>query len=151
MDQHKFDTYLERRYEDQIKWYDNRAARYKKLYNFFQWIVIILAVILPVLISTAPERYQFVSVVVSVILAISTTGLKTFKFQENWLNYRTTAETLKKEIYYYDAEVHDYAHTEDKEGLFVKRIESFISKENTMWESVQTKKDEGEQAESKVG
>ena len=35
-------------------------------------------------------------IVTSVLVAIITASLKTFKFQENWINYRTTCETLEK-------------------------------------------------------
>ena len=66
-------------------------------------------------------------------MAIVTSSLKTFKYQENWINYRTTSETLKKEIYFYEAGIHGYENTDDKEALFVDRVESLISRENTMW------------------
>jgi len=44
-----------------------------------------------------------------------------------------TCETLKKEIHYYNAKLHDYAYSEDPESLFVGRVESLISRENTLW------------------
>ena len=69
----------------------------------------------------------------AVAVAILTTGLKTFKYQENWINYRSTCETLRKEKRFYDAGLGDYGNTKDKEALFVDRVESMISRENTMW------------------
>jgi len=69
----------------------------------------------------------------SVLVAILTSVLKSFKYQENWINYRNTCETLKKEYYYYEAEIHQYGESEDKEALFIERVESLISRENTLW------------------
>ena len=70
------------------------------------------------------------------LVAIVASALKTFKFQENWINYRTTCETLKKEIHFYEAGIGEYANAEDKEVLFVERVENLISRENTLWLSV---------------
>jgi hypothetical protein len=66
-------------------------------------------------------------------VAILATSLKTFKFEENWINYRTTCETLKKEIHFYHAGIGEYEDSEDKEALFIKRVEALISRENTLW------------------
>jgi len=83
------------------------------------------------------------SLVTSVLVAILATSLKTFKFGENWVNYRTTCETLKKEIHFFDAGIDEYKDSQDKEGLFVKRVEALISRENTLWlTTVKEKKDE---------
>ena len=73
------------------------------------------------------------SLMTSVLVAILATSLKTFKFEENWINYRTTCETLKKEVHFYYARIGEYEDSEDKEALFVKRVEALISRENTLW------------------
>jgi len=69
-------------------------------------------------------------------VAILASVLKIFKYQENWINYRTTCETLKKELYFYDAGLNDYSSSKDKEAHFVERVESLISRENTLWLSI---------------
>ena len=105
--------------------------------------MIILSASLPVLIASVPESRQWVTVILSILLAIGTAGLKTFKFQENWINYRTISETLKKEKHYYDADLDEYSEASDKDALFVDRVESLISKENTLWVTTHMhKKDE---------
>jgi hypothetical protein len=84
-----------------------------------------------------------------VILAIGTAGLKSFKFQENWLNYRTICETLKKERYYYDAGLSGYKEAADREALFIERVESLISRENSLWLTVQQQNKEADGAKKK--
>ena len=42
-------------------------------------------------------------------------------------------ETLKKEKHFYDASIDDYATSDDKEALFVERVEALMSRENTLW------------------
>ena len=140
MDQEAFSKYLTERYEDQIGWYDKKAADNQRIYRRLQWSVIVLAAITPVLIALDMderliEGLGYVPTVTSAIVAILTAGLSTFKYQEHWINYRTTCETLRKEKNYYDAGLGDYRTTTDREALFIDRVESLISRENTMWVS----------------
>lgn len=144
MDQDKFQAYLKDRYEDQINWYSDSASKNKRFYNFFQWSVIIFSASLPVLIVSVPDFWKWVTVILSILLAIGTAGLKTFKFQENWINYRIISEMLKKEKHYYDAKFDEYANASDKEALFVDRVEAIISREHNLWITTHIQKEEGE-------
>lgn len=148
MEQEKFQEFFKDRYKGQINWYSDRATRNKRFYYLFQWGVIILSASIPVLIASLPQIYQTVTVILSVILAIGTAGLKTFKFQENWINYRTISETLKKEKYFYDAELGDYSTASDREALFVERVEALISRENSLWITTHTQKSEEDNEET---
>ena len=142
MDRSDFDRYLQERYRDQIKWYENKSASNKRLYLWFQWAVIVLSSALPVLIVSLPATYQWATVGIAIILAVGTAGLKTFKFQELWVGYRTIAETLKKEEYAHRAQLGDYKQCDDREALFVERVEALISRENTLWVVTHMQKDE---------
>jgi len=133
MNTEDFKKYLKERYEDQINWYDKKSIWNQKKYLRFQWTVIVLSVITPVLVAIVPEATRWPAVVISALVAIGTTSLKTFKYQENWINYRTTCETLRKEIYFYTAGVGEYRDIDERESLFVERVESLTSRENTMW------------------
>lgn len=131
MEKNEFRKYLKERYDSQVDWYDGRANLNKRLYIFCQWCLIFFSAITPVAIAINQDKV--VPIIISSVVAILTTGMKTFKFQENWINYRTTCETLRKEIYYYEASIYDYAVLKDKEAYFVDRVESLISRENTLW------------------
>ena len=131
MDSQEFERYLKERYFPQIDWYDKKAKQNRRIYIVFQWILIILSAATPIIIAL--DLAKPIPIIISAIVAILTTGIKTFKFQENWINYRTTCETLKKEIHFYKAGVDDYASVNDKEAKFVERVEFLISRENTLW------------------
>lgn len=141
MDPSQFESYLKDRYEPQIQWYEKRSASTKKSYEIFQWGLIVLSALTPVLVvidfvGTANFFLRCMPIVTSVLVAILSSGSKTFKFQENWMNYRTTCETMKKEIHFYKAGSGEYSQTDNKEKLFVERVESLISRENTLWLAV---------------
>lgn len=141
MEPEEFQKYLNKRYYSQIDWYDNKSSWNKKRYEWFQWSLITLSAMTPVLIAidwslSAYPSLKWLPIVTSVLVAVLTSALKIFKFQENWISYRTTCETLKKEIYFLGARIGDYASVEDREALFIDRVENLISRENTLWLSV---------------
>ena len=147
MEEKEFEKYLDDRYFDQIAWYDHKAIINQKLYRRAQWVLIILSAITPILIAIEAISKKipwlvWIPLITATIVAILTSAMKTFKFQENWINYRTTCETLRKEIHLFNAGIGDYADVVDREALFVERVESLISRENTLWLTVQKQKEE---------
>ena len=137
-----FEKYRKERYQDQIDWYDRKSQKYKEYYLVFQTIVIVLALIAPVVTALQDASVawgKWIAVFVTSFVAIGTALLKTFRYQEIWLNYRTTAETLKKEIYFYEWRLGEYGSAKDPMQLFVDRVESLLSQENTKWLSAHSK------------
>ena len=148
MTDEKFEEYLNERYRDQISYYDAKAGWNKRMYNLFQLSVIIVSAVMPVLVvstfeTTFDSKYlKWATAGLSLLLAIGTSALKAFKFQENWLNYRQLAETLKQEKYFYEADLGGYANAADKRAMFVDHVESLISRENAIWTNVHQQKEE---------
>lgn len=135
MDSDTFKEYLEKRYYDQLNYYEKSSGRNQKKYKNFQWVLIILSALTPVLAALNEDfKLQFLVVIVSAIVAILTTGLKTFQYQELWANYRATCEQLKPEIHYYNFNVGPYGVAGvDKEALFISRVETILDKERQGW------------------
>ena len=136
MDNDTFKDYVENRYKDQLSYYSKAADKNQKKYKQFQWVLIILSALTPILAAFF-DRWpdlQIPVVIISAIVAIITAGLKTFQYQEMWVNYRATNELLKPEIYYYNFSVGPYAEEGvDKETLFVSRVERILDKEHINW------------------
>jgi hypothetical protein len=155
MNDEAFNRYLKERYQGELRWYDKRSARNKRIYYWVQSVVIGLAAITPAFAGTGLAKTGehvwaiWLTMVCSILVAIGTALLKTFKFQENWLNYRTTAETLKKEMVSFDTETGDYLGLDvvDRRALFVERVEAVISRESTLWLTTQRKKDKEKKQE----
>ena len=148
MDKAVFDEYVENRYRKQMAYYSNASAKNQKKYKLFQWILIILSAVTPVLaamngVTLSHEEHiytigsqvlQILLVIVSSVVAILTTGLKTFQYQDLWVNSRATHEKLKPEIYYYEFNIEPYAAAGvDKESLFVSRVEAILNAEHIQW------------------
>lgn len=132
----EFNKYLSERYEKEIKWYNDKSESNQLWHRVLNVYVVVASVTVPVLLSILDTSQSWVKIIISITSAsiAITSGINNlFKFQENWINYRTTCETLKKEKSYYLGGVDDYAITKDKEALFIERVESIISRENSLW------------------
>ena len=102
MTEDEFDAYRKNRYDDQVGWYDRKAGANHTMYSRMQWTIIILAAVTPVLVvfvldKDLPVWLDHLPAFTSAVVAILTAAMKTFKYQENWINYRATCETLQRE------------------------------------------------------
>ena len=120
------DDYLNDRVKDQIDWFNKKSGTCKHWFYRLKVSETILALLIPFLTGYITNEL---------------TGLKTlaglltlFKYQENWVQYRTTAETLTQERFLFIARTGPYKG-DDRFKLFVERIESMLTKENSHWAS----------------
>ena len=132
MNKERFDKYIRDRFEPQVKWYDKKSILNKRLTYFFQIPIITMAAITPVF---AALEYKELTIIFSAGVAAGFGILKFCKFEDLWHNYRTTCETLRKEMVHYKMQTDVYNTVDEPEKLFVERVEPIISKENIKWVS----------------
>ena len=129
------EDYLRERVADQINWYSQRRQWNQNWFKWLRIVEILFATSIPFLVSYIGTETGILKLTVGAMgIAVAViSGLVTlYKFQENWIEYRTTAETLKHEKYLYLTQSAPY-DSDDSFRLLVERIESSISKENTNW------------------
>ena len=69
--------------------------------------------------------------------------LSLYRFQEKWVEYRITAENLKREKYFFLTATAPY-DADDKFQILVTRVEAILAAENVQWaESTPAKKKTG--------
>lgn len=126
--------YIEQRLKDQIQWYSAKSQFNQRWFKRLKILEITSAALIPFLAGFGPKipYYQLIIGFLGVVIAVSSGISSIYKFHENWIEYRTTAETLKHELYLFETKSAPY----DKENSFqelVQRVESLISKEHTQW------------------
>jgi len=128
------ENYLEERLETQINWYDSKSQSNQHWFKNLRSAEISCAALIPFIagFSESIPYGQIVIGVLGVIIAICAglSGLN--KYQENWLTYRTTCETLRHEKYLFLTGCSPY-NGEESFRKFVERVEGLISKENSQW------------------
>jgi len=127
------ETYLNDRVEDQIKWYDKKSAINKMWNQLLQVVQLLLASL--VTLSAMVDNQPWVSYVIPVfgaLIAIVTGVGGIYKFNDKWLTYRATAESLKHEKYLYLLKTEPYNNGDALKTLGT-RIEALITQENINW------------------
>lgn len=131
------EEYLKERLEGQIDWYDKKSIKNQNWFKRLQVIVIVASATIPFLSGFMDETTLYLKIVMGLLgltIAAATAILGLYQFQENWLEYRTTCETLRHENYLFLTGAAPYDE-EEPFLLLVERVEGLISKENTNWQS----------------
>jgi hypothetical protein len=129
------DEYLKERVDDQIGWYSSKSQWNQRCFKILRVIELAFASMIPFLvndIATDTSPLKLIVGSMGVCIAVISGLVSLYKFQENWIEYRTTAETLKHEKYLFLTKSPPYGN-EGHFHTFVERIESLISKENSVW------------------
>jgi hypothetical protein len=139
--------YMTERVEKQIDWYDTRSASNKRWFRLLRIIEIVAAAMIPFLTAITGVPYMnYVIGGLGVLITIVAGILALFQFQERWTEYRTTAESLKKEQFLFLTKANPY-NAGDIFSMFVQTVETLISKENINWSQSAVKQEQGKQGQ----
>ena len=128
------DEYVEWRLEPEIEYYEKRAAQHKRFFHGVSTFAIIASALVPVLAAADIERWVLAGSGGTATIALSTLAL--FKWQENWLQFRRNAESLKKERALYQTRTGPYRDVDgdDLREALTLRTERLISREHQVWQ-----------------
>lgn len=124
--------YIEQRIDDQINWYDKKSSRAQFWFKSLCILEISAAATIPFLVCYTSEINQIIIGLLGICIAIIAGIISINKFQEIWIQYRTTSESLKHHKYLYLTKSKPY-DSEDSFNMLVTTTEDLISKENSNW------------------
>lgn len=134
MTDEEYKKYLTDRYASLVAFYDDRAQRNKLGHRVCSVFIIVMSGILAPLIGAgALQKHPMMGAFMSASVVIATAITSLYQFNENWLSFRRTWDALKREPHLHDAGAADYAASEDRNKLFVERVESIASDEGAEW------------------
>jgi len=131
------EEYFDQRVNDQINWYDRKSSLNKKIFIRLRATEIVLALIIPFLagyVNVQKELFTLLIGFFGIVVASIASVMTLYKFQENWIEYRTYAEALKYEKFLYLTKAGLY-RDDPSFPSFVERFEGILSKENAKWSS----------------
>ncbi len=128
----EIEQYLEERVDRQLAWYVAMAGHARRTYVRVEWVLIVAASLTPVFvilnINYSKDHWlQWIPVVSSVLVAMLTGGLKTFRYDEAWTKYGDREARLKNEKYQFLTKSGTYKASEDPDTEFIERIETIIN------------------------
>jgi hypothetical protein len=124
------------RLEDQIAWYDRKSMTNQQVFKQIKTVEIAAAAIIPFLAALSLPRVMWVTGGLGVLITVLEGMLQLNQYQQNWIAYRSTCESLKHEKYVYLGKASPYASAVDPHALLAERIESLVSQEHAKWASV---------------
>ena len=125
------------RLEDQIAWYDRKSVTNQRYFRRIKTVEIAAAALIPFLATSNIPRVQWLTGGLGVLITVLEGMLHLNQYQQNWIAYRSTCESLKHEKYVYLGKASPYAIAADAHALLAERIESLVSQEHAKWASVQ--------------
>lgn len=146
--------FLRGRWLDQVAWMEGKAAEAQRRYYWLRLTTVIGAVMVPALVSLQTldtelgRGAQALSVLVSLIVAVSAAIEQFFDFGGRWQHYRRTVEQLKTEGWsflqlsgrYADVATHALAYP-----AFADRVEHIIQSDVEVFVTELAVKDERDQ------
>jgi hypothetical protein len=138
------------RVDDQINWYDRKSGINKLSYKTLKLLQILMTGAIPLasifLTDVAATRC---SALLGTLAVVSEGMLQLWRFHENWVNFRTTSESLKHEKFLFLAKAGPYmpqssdsaASSDINVRKLAERVESLISRECAVWVDSQKDKD----------
>ncbi|MFK7860377.1 MAG: DUF4231 domain-containing protein [Granulosicoccus sp.] len=126
--------YLQQRVDNQLSWYSDKSAYNKRWYYRLQFITLLAAVAVPVITLLSGDiKVRIVVALLGAIAALAAGLLSMYQFRDQWLDYRSTAESLKFEKYLFLTRSTPY-DTSTAFSVFVQRVEATILSENQSWQ-----------------
>lgn len=115
-----------------VAWYDNRAARSRFFFYFFQTFTVLAAASVPVFSSmSSPDKFWIASL--GGLSAALSAILSLFQFQTNWIKFRSTCEDLKSHLAQFSAAAGMYKDRQHAFNQLVENCEQLISVERGQW------------------
>jgi hypothetical protein len=137
-----FQSVVHERLDDQIAWYDKKAAFNQRLYRRSSVTQIALSAMIMIIAAssqapTIPVVRNHFDLGIAAVLAAVLTVLKAietaYQWQSNWINYRAAAESLKREKYLYRGNAGPYGDAANPGRLLIERVEDVIAHETGGW------------------
>lgn len=132
------EQYFSERLDDQIQWYSNRSQWNQKWYKRLKKVEFTLSASVPVMVGII-NLHWFIKIIIAMAgaaIAIISAVHGLYNFHENWIEYRSTCEALKREKYLYMARCGIYADADNVLCTFIEKVESIMGNENTRWSQV---------------
>lgn len=126
--------YLETRVHEQMHWMEQKSAHNQQWYKILKLIELVCAAAIPFLAGFYPvySFFPLLTALMGVIIVISNGLQQLNHFHENWINYRTAIESIKREKFLFLSGASPY-NDADAFKLFVYNFENLLSNENKAW------------------
>jgi Protein of unknown function (DUF4231) len=132
---------IKERLEDQIAWYDRKSIENQRMFKWIKTVEMISAATIPFLAGLKIPFALPLTGGLGALVTILEGTLQLNQYQQNWIAYRSTCESLRHEKYTFLGKASPCANAADPHALLAERIESLVSQEHAKWASEEQQRD----------
>lgn len=139
----KLNDYIAERLDKQENYHSNKSSKSQIQYQVMRVIEITAAAAIPacIALTTEDNNLKFLTILLSIIVAI-TAGLMTLgDYQSNWFNHRATSEKLKAEKAKFLSRCEHYSdenlNDSQLQQLLTSNVEAILADETNQWQQRQ--------------
>lgn len=134
------EEYIDERLNSFRAWYDKKAVRAKKVYQWMRAVTVVGGAMVPVLVNIELPHLDIATTVIGLLVVVLVSLESVFHFREQWKNYRSTEQLLAKEYFNFATGEGPYRDADETEAFltFVERVENAIASENASTLNVMT-------------
>ncbi len=131
------EEYIEQRLDDQINWYEKKSSVCQKKYKYWQVMKIIAALLITTLSLWADDaifgaKMSYVVAILGAFVVFIESFVKIYDYEKLWIQYRNTAEKLKREKLMFQTKSNPY-HVQESFLLLVQHCEAIMQNEVQGW------------------
>ena len=135
--------YIKNRVDNQINWMELKSKSNQQRYKILKIVEIVSAAAIPFLVGfhNIHNIFPILTGLLGVLIVLLNGIQQLYKYQENWLIYRTTIEALHREKMLFENRAGNYTD-ENAFQRFVENVEGLLANENKIWHSTVKQKTE---------
>jgi Protein of unknown function (DUF4231) len=116
----------------QMQWYERKAKEAKVWHLWLKSIEVLAAASIPV-VALAPGDTKLATAALGAFVTVLEAFQQLFRFRDIWLNYRATAESLRRDLLLHGSGGSPYTDAADANRLLAERVAAATAQENTKW------------------
>jgi hypothetical protein len=118
------------RLDSQYTWHDQKSVKAQKAYKQVKLVQLVVGASVPVVAGlSAPAA---ITAVLAAVVVVAEGLQQLYQWQNNWVQYRATAEALLHEKHLFQVQAGEYAGP-DRVRRLAEKVENLISVQNLKW------------------
>jgi hypothetical protein len=118
------------RLDDQFTWHDQKSIKAQKAYKQVKLMQLVVGASVPVVAGlSAPAA---VTAALAAVVVVAEGLQQLYQWQNNWVQYRATAEALRHEKNLFQAQAGEYAGP-DRVQRLAEKVENLVTAQTLKW------------------
>ncbi|HEX9938573.1 MAG TPA: DUF4231 domain-containing protein [Longimicrobium sp.] len=117
----------------QMQWYERKAKLAKAWHWWLKTVEIVAAASIPVIVLLPGYETDLLVAALGALVTVLEAFQQFFRFRDSWLNFRSTAEAIRRDLLLFGTGSAPFADAPDRNRMLAERLAALTAEENTKW------------------